>query len=110
MQLDGLFASFGNVLVPRLKEIYLDIGIHSISATVELPNGDRLKETLGGIRIQSPLTGVYSGNANFDVTDFDGLTDMLGGFGGGNDSGEEPTTDEEGEEPTEEEGFTLYIV
>jgi hypothetical protein len=86
------------------EEVYLDIGIHSINATVELPNGDRLKETLGGIRIQSPLTGVYSGNANFDVTDFDGLTDMLGGFGGGNDSGEEPTTDEEGEEPTEEEG------
>ena len=89
------------IAVGAAEEVSLQVGIHSISATAELPNGDRLKETLGGIRIQSPLTGIYSGNVSFDVSDFDALTDMLGGggfggagFGGGEES-ESPSDNEE---------------
>lgn len=99
------------IAVGAAQEVFLDIGIHSISVSAELPNGDKLKETLGGVRVQSPLTGVYAGNAYFDVTDFDALLDFLGqgggfgGFGGGdddesgnNDEGSESSSDGENTE------------
>ena len=46
----------------------LDAGIHAITATAELPNGDRLQTTLGGIRVQGLHTGIYSGSLNMDLS------------------------------------------
>jgi len=46
----------------------LEAGIHAITATAELPNGDRLQTTLGGIRVQAVHTGVYSGSLNMDLS------------------------------------------
>lgn len=46
----------------------LDAGIHAITATAELPNGDRLQTTLGGIRVQGLHTGIYSGSLNMALS------------------------------------------
>jgi hypothetical protein len=40
----------------------LESGIHAITATAELPNGDRLQSTHGGIRVQGLHTGIYAGS------------------------------------------------
>ena len=37
-------------------EVYLDIGKHDITASAQLPNGDRLDWTNGGVRVQSATT------------------------------------------------------
>lgn len=39
----------------------LDVGRHDITATAELPNGDRLGFTVGGVLLQSVYAGTYSG-------------------------------------------------
>ena len=39
----------------------LDVGRHDITATAELPNGDRLAYTVGGVLLQSVYAGTYSG-------------------------------------------------
>jgi len=39
----------------------LDVGTHALTAIAELPNGDRLAYTIGGVLVQSAYTGVYSG-------------------------------------------------
>lgn len=39
----------------------LPIGLHDLVATAELPNGDVLTYTAGGIRVQHPLGGTYAG-------------------------------------------------
>lgn len=39
----------------------LDVGTHDITATVRLPNGDRLSYTAGGVLVQSVYAGTYSG-------------------------------------------------
>lgn len=49
-------------------EVYLNIGFHDITASVDLPNGDRLDWTNGGIRVQSPNTGVYAGSVTISVS------------------------------------------
>jgi hypothetical protein len=51
----------------------LDWGIHAITATADLPNGDRLQSTFGGIRVQGRQTGIYAGNMDISVAiDFQG--------------------------------------
>ena len=48
-------------------DVELHWGIHELTVTAELPNGDRLQTILGGIRVQGRQTGVYAGNMNIDV-------------------------------------------
>lgn len=85
---DGLGASF--------SDASLDAGLHDITAEVELPNGDRLASTVGGVRVQHALAGTYSGlfgsTGSFDAASFTCsgsaliLVDALGevGLGTGN--------------------------
>lgn len=49
-------------------EVFLDIGKHDITASVDLPNGDRLDWTNGGVRVQSPNTGIYAGSVTISVS------------------------------------------
>ena len=49
-------------------EVYLDIGKHDITASAYLPNGDRLDWTNGGVRVQSPNTGIYAGSVTISVS------------------------------------------
>jgi len=44
----------------------LDVGVHALTATAELPNGDRLVYTIGGLLVQSQYAGTYSGTAEID--------------------------------------------
>ncbi len=54
-------------------DVELEPAIHAITATADLPNGDRLQTTLGGIRVQSRHTGVYSGQITIALSgDFQG--------------------------------------
>lgn len=46
----------------------LGVGRHDITATAVLPNGDRLASTAGGILVQSPYAGIYSGNLSVELT------------------------------------------
>jgi len=46
----------------------LSVGTHDITATAELPNGDRLAYTVGGVLVQSEDTGIYAGSVQIDVT------------------------------------------
>jgi hypothetical protein len=46
----------------------LDVGTHDITASAELPNGDRLASTVGGVLVQSAYAGIYSGNISIDMT------------------------------------------
>ena len=39
----------------------IDVGVHDITATAYLPNGDVLSYTSGGVRVQHPLAGTFSG-------------------------------------------------
>jgi hypothetical protein len=58
-----------------MGDVVLDPGVHAITATVELPGGDRLQSTVGGVRVQSASTGVYSGEAGMALTvDFQGMS------------------------------------
>lgn len=45
----------------------LDVGTHALTATAELPNGDRLAYTIGGVLVQSPYAGIYSGTLQIDA-------------------------------------------
>lgn len=46
----------------------LTVGAHAITAVAELPNGDRLAYTMGGILVQHEDAGVYVGNVQVDVS------------------------------------------
>jgi hypothetical protein len=46
----------------------LDVGLHEITASVELPNGDRLAYTVGGVLVQSELAGTYVGTITTGFT------------------------------------------
>lgn len=46
----------------------LDVGTHALTATAELPNGDRLAYTIGGVLVQSPYAGIYSGTLQIDLS------------------------------------------
>lgn len=50
----------------------IDVGLHNLTAEAELPNGDRVAHTIGGVLVQSEYAGTYSGLFNSDVT-YDGL-------------------------------------
>jgi hypothetical protein len=39
-------------------------GIYDVIVSVRLPNGDRLHETIGGVRLQSAYTGVWAGSVH----------------------------------------------
>jgi len=45
----------------------LDVGLHSLTAEVSLPNGDRLAYSAGGILVQSVFAGTYVGTFSADV-------------------------------------------
>jgi len=45
----------------------LDVGTHAITASAVLPNGDRLAYTAGGVLVQSPYSGIYSGTLTVDL-------------------------------------------
>jgi len=60
-------------------------GIHQITATADLPNGDRLVYAAGGIRVQGEHSGVYAGNLNITLdAEFQG-TPISGSCNGGLD-------------------------
>ena len=46
----------------------LEPGIHAITATAELPNGDRLQSTQGGVRVQGVHTGIYAGSLIMELS------------------------------------------
>jgi hypothetical protein len=45
----------------------LDVGTHAITARAELPNGDRLTYTVGGVLVQSEYAGTYTGQLRVDL-------------------------------------------
>ena len=45
----------------------LDVGIHDLTAQVQLPNGDRLAYSVGGVLVQSVWAGTYVGTFSADV-------------------------------------------
>ncbi|MBT6179592.1 MAG: hypothetical protein HOI23_20300 [Deltaproteobacteria bacterium] len=49
-------------------EVYLDMGKHDITASAQLPNGDRLDWTNGGVRVQSANAGIYAGSVTISVS------------------------------------------
>jgi hypothetical protein len=42
------------------------VGIHELTAVVDLPTGDRLAHSVGGVRVQSELAGTYAGLFSVD--------------------------------------------
>ncbi len=58
-----------------MGEVVLDPGVHEITATTELPGGDRLVSTVGSVRVQAQSTGVYAGEVGLALTvDFQGMS------------------------------------
>jgi hypothetical protein len=100
---DGLSVGFDDIvwtasdygptlLIGPDGEAELPPGIYDITATAKLPNGDRLESTVGGIRVQTRWTGIYSGDTFLTlVVDFqgtplaptcNGTLDLVVGFDG----------------------------
>jgi len=46
----------------------LDVGMHTLYATANLPNGDRLVYAVGGVRVQSRYAGTYAGTLTINAT------------------------------------------
>jgi hypothetical protein len=44
----------------------LPVGTHDVTVVATLPNGDRVSNTVGGVRVQSPIAGTYSGLFSVD--------------------------------------------
>lgn len=62
-----------------LEDDSLDVGTHALTATADLPNGDRLAYTIGGVLVQSAYTGVYTGTISVNASgDYDGTTYSAG--------------------------------
>jgi hypothetical protein len=61
----------------------LDVGTHAITAVADLPNGNRLVYTVGGVLVQHDNAGIYTGDMNVGVTvEFEGTpigTSCIGG-------------------------------
>lgn len=75
----------GELLVGASGQEFVGWGIHTITATADLPNGDRLVYTAGGVRVQGEHTGVYAGNLNITLdAEFQG-TPVSGSCNGGLD-------------------------
>ena len=51
----------------EFEDDQLDIGLHDITAEVDLPNGDRLAHTVGGVLVQSEYAGTYTGIFSAEV-------------------------------------------
>ncbi len=65
-----------------LDDDSLDVGTHALTAVAELPNGDRLAYTIGGVLVQSEYTGVYTGTLSVNAAaDYNG-TSYSAGCGG----------------------------
>jgi hypothetical protein len=72
---DGAWTPVGG----RFGDDSLDVGTHALTATAELPNGDRLAYTIGGVLVQSAYAGVYAGELVVNVAiDYDGTTYEVG--------------------------------
>ena len=52
----------------QFEDDSLDVGIHDITAEVDLPSGDRLAHTIGGVLVQSPFAGTFTGLFAADIT------------------------------------------
>jgi hypothetical protein len=63
-----------------VEDASLDVGTHTITATAHLPNGDRLTYAVGGVLVQSPYTGVYTGTLQIDLTAQGYTTTCAGGL------------------------------
>ena len=46
----------------------LEVGDHDITASTQLPNGDRLAMTVGGVLVQSAYAGTYTGTVYVEIT------------------------------------------
>jgi len=46
----------------------LDVGMHTLTATAQLPNGNRLVYAVGGVRVQSRYAGTYAGTLTINAT------------------------------------------
>lgn len=51
----------------EVEDDALDVGVHALTATARLPNGDRLAYTVGGVLVQSPYAGVYTGTLTVNL-------------------------------------------
>lgn len=51
-----------------IEDESIGVGEHNITATADLPNGDRLRYTIGGVLVQSPYAGTYVGDIQVNVT------------------------------------------
>lgn len=51
-----------------LQDDRLDVGTHALTAVAELPNGDRLAYTIGGVLVQSAYTGIYTGTLSVNAS------------------------------------------
>ncbi len=58
----------------------LDVGLHDVTAFIELPNGDRLSYTVGGVLVQSKFAGTYSGLFTVDGA-YNGIVFTCSGTG-----------------------------
>lgn len=53
----------------------VDAGIYTVDVVAAVPNGDNLRATIGGVRVQSYMTGVFSGDVNITAyTEVQGQT------------------------------------
>lgn len=65
------------------ESVDLDWGIKIITATADLPNGDRLQTVIGGVRVQGRHTGIYAGNIAINVNaEFEGTPITASCLGG----------------------------
>lgn len=52
-----------------LEHVFLGSpGVYEVDVLARLPNGDRLTASVGGVRLQSPLTGVWAGSVTLTGT------------------------------------------
>ena len=52
----------------------LSVGKHDLTASTQLPNGDRLAMTVGDVLVQSPYAGTYTGTVYVEITiDYKGV-------------------------------------
>lgn len=56
------------VLVGRDGDAEVGFGVWTIEVVADLPNGDTLRTVIGGLRVQSPRTGIYAGVVNINAT------------------------------------------
>ncbi|MEX1365917.1 MAG: hypothetical protein AB1Z98_22510, partial [Nannocystaceae bacterium] len=61
-------AADDTMLLPALEgTATLAAGVYELAAIANLPNGDRLRSTVGGVRVQTRWSGAYSGDVSLQV-------------------------------------------